>query len=108
MIAILIVSFDLIKRTTSNGDNGIYKSVKTSENIVVYGKIDESIWQNSMAMKIDNFYDVEEDSDKQKAVFRMVWDDKNLYLSYECEDKYITVRETVQDRASYNDDYARL
>jgi len=90
------------------GEHLIFKASKTSELILVDGKIDEAIWQKTEARTLDHFYSVEKPDDAQKTTFRMLWDDKNLYLFYEMEDKYLTVRETERDGAPYLDDCAEI
>jgi len=38
----------------------------------------------------------------------MLWDDENLYVSFECEDQYITARETARDGKPFFDDCAEI
>ena len=57
---------------------------------------------------MDYFYNIEKPSDNQKTTFRMLWDEKNLYIFFQCEDKYITARETKWDGEPYLDDCAEV
>ena len=90
------------------GEQPIFKASRTSEVILVDGKMDEAVWQKTESRTLDYFYRVEKPDDAQKTTFRMLWDDKNLYLFYEMEDKYLTVRETERDCAPYLDDCAEI
>ena len=76
---------------------------KTLSIITVDGVMDEA-WKSADVFSFDHYYNVEKPTDKQKTKFRMLWDDENLYLFYECEDAYITAREKNRDGAPYLDD----
>jgi len=92
----------------SLGDLPVFKAFKTSEKMRVDGNLNEGDWQKSESRSFDYFYAVEKPDDKQASKFRMLWDDEDLYVFFECEDKYITARETVRDGQPYFDDCAEL
>lgn len=96
------------EKKLSLGEQPIFKASKASEIISIDGKMEEAIWQKTEARTLDNFYRVEKPDDNQKTAFRMLWDDKKLYLFYEMEDKYLTVRETHRDGEPYLDDCAEI
>ena len=54
--------------------------------IVIDGKLDESAWDN--AEVVDRFYPytTTTDSGRSPTRVRMLWDDKNLYVAFECVD----------------------
>ena len=97
-----------LENKLSLGEQPIFKASRTSETILTDGKMEEASWQQTEAQTLDNFYRVEKPDDDQKTTFRMLWDDKNLYLFYDMEDKYLTVRETERDGAPYLDDCAEI
>lgn len=76
--------------------------------MIIDGKMNEPVWQKAEARSFDSFYRVEKSTDKQKSIFKMVWDEKNLYLFYQFEDRYLTARETNRDGEPYNDDCAEI
>ena len=76
--------------------------------IVVDGKSTEASWDATEARTLDYFYHTEKATDSQKTVFRMLWDDQALYLFFECEDQFITARETARDGEPYLDDCAEI
>ncbi|MCL7762494.1 carbohydrate-binding family 9-like protein [Polaribacter sp. Z014] len=86
----------------------IFKVSKTNEPIIIDGKMDEAIWSKTESRTFDFTYNDEKPSDKQKTTLRMLWDENNLYLFYELEDKYLNARETERDGAPYFDDCAEI
>ena len=90
------------------GEQPIFRVLKTSEPITVDGKMEESIWQKTEARKMEYFYNTEKPHDSQETIYRMLWDDENLYAFFQCKDKYITARETKRDGQPYFDDCAEI
>lgn len=85
-----------------------YKVSKAHESISVDGKMDEASWKNAEVRTLDYFYRGDKTPEKQNTKFRMLWDDENLYLYYECEDTSLTARETKPDGRPYLDDCAEF
>lgn len=92
----------------SLGEQPIFKASKTDEKITIDGKPYEQVWQKTEARTLDYFYRVEKPNDRQQTTFRMLWDKQNLYLFFQMEDKYLTVRETKRDGEPYLDDCAEI
>ncbi|MDV7188136.1 carbohydrate-binding family 9-like protein [Lutibacter sp. TH_r2] len=92
----------------TKGKTSIYKAIKTSETLTIDGKMNEKDWEKSPVYTLDHFYKAEKPTDKQKTKYRMLWDEENLYLFFECEDQYITARETVRDGTPFLDDCAEI
>ncbi|MFY0653468.1 MAG: carbohydrate-binding family 9-like protein [Cyclobacteriaceae bacterium] len=90
------------------GEQPVLKVPKTNETMVIDGKMDEPIWKNAEARSFDAFYRVDKPTDEQQSIFKMVWDEQNLYLFYQFEDEYLTARETSRDGEPYNDDCAEI
>lgn len=86
----------------------IFKVTKASQKITIDGKLDELAWKQAKVGTLDYFFDVVKPTDKQKSTFRMLWDEENLYLFYECEDQFLTARETIRDGAPYLDDCVEI
>lgn len=93
---------------TNTDSRPIYKVLKTTDSIVPDGKLKESAWNKAEARSLDYFYKVETKNTHQKTVYRMLWDEENLYLFFECEDEFITARETQRDGKPFFDDCAEL
>ncbi|WP_147415853.1 carbohydrate-binding family 9-like protein [Ulvibacterium marinum] len=92
----------------SLGEQSIFEASKTNQKIVVDGKLNEEVWQRTEARTLDYFYRIEQQDDEQKTTFRMLWDEQNIYLFYQMEDKFLTVRETRRDGEPYLDDCAEI
>ena len=90
------------------GEQPVFKVKRANETIQIDGKMNEIIWSKTEARNLAYFYNVEKEDDKQQVVFRMLWDDQNLYVFFEAEDKYITARETQRDGQPYFDDCAEI
>jgi hypothetical protein len=90
------------------GQQPVYKVSKAKEAITVDGKMDEQAWKNAEVQPLTNFFRLDKPVDKQNTKFRMLWDDANIYLFYECEDTSLTARETNFDGRTYIDDCAEF
>ncbi|TYA84256.1 carbohydrate-binding family 9-like protein [Seonamhaeicola marinus] len=95
------------QKPTTN-ERPVYKVIKTKDSIVVDGKMEEVSWQHTEARSLDYFYKGETNNTHQKTIYRMQWDDEHLYLFFECEDEFITARETQRDGKPFFDDCAEL
>lgn len=89
-------------------DRPLFKVHKATGKMLADGKMNEKDWERSEVRSFDHVYLDEKPSDIQKTKFRMLWDDKTLYLFYECEDSYITAREKLRDGMPFFDDCAEL
>lgn len=91
------------KKSHKNSSQKIYLAEKTSAKISIDGILEHE-WQTANQVQFDYFYGFDKDIDKQKTTFRMLWDDENLYLSYDCEDQYLNAAETQRDGLPFLDD----
>ena len=90
------------------GQQPVYRVSRAREAIIVDGKMDESDWKNAEVQPLTNFFRLDKPVERQNSKFRMLWDDVNLYLFYECEDTSLTARETNFDGRTYIDDCAEF
>lgn len=90
------------------GQQPVYKVSRAREPITVDGKMDEPGWKNAEVQPLKYFFRLDKPVEKQDSKFRMLWDDANLYLFYECEDTSLTARETNFDGRTYIDDCAEF
>src|SRR5690606_36248426 len=108
---LLINSIELISQNKKElvlGEQPLYKAVKAKDAIIADGKMDEPSWQNAEERSLDHFFRRDKPADEQQTKFRMLWDDKNLYLFYEFEDTSLTAKETQHDGRTYLDDCAEF
>lgn len=92
----------------SLGEQQIFKVSKTSESMAIDGKMDELIWSRTEARSLDYYYRIDKLTDQQKSTFRMLWDETKLYVFFEMEDQFLTMRETQRDGEPYLDDCAEI
>jgi hypothetical protein len=90
------------------GQQPVYRVSRAREPIIVDGKMDEASWKNAEVRTFSYFYRGDKPVEKQNTKFRMLWDNENLYLFYECEDTSLTSRETNFDARPYLDDCAEF
>lgn len=90
------------------GEQPVYMVARAKAPITVDGKMDEQTWKDAEVQSLNYFYRGDKPVDKQKSTFRMLWDDQNLYLFYECQDSSLTARETNFDGRPYLDDCAEF
>jgi hypothetical protein len=90
------------------GQQPVYKVSRAREPIIVDGRMDEASWKDAEVQSFNYFYRGDKPFEKQYSKFRMLWDDENLYLFYECEDTSLTAREKNFDARPYLDDCAEF
>jgi hypothetical protein len=111
VLLFLLTDLPLFSQTEKQlvlGQQPVYKVSKTSEPIIVDGKMDEASWKNAEVQSFSYFYRCDKPVERQNSKFRMLWDNENLYLFYECEDTSLTAREKNFDARPYLDDCAEF
>lgn len=84
-----------------------YEVKRAASPIVIDGKPDEKAW--AAADKIELIFPWDSQTGaKQKTTARLLWDDNNLYVSYECEDADIVATRTEHDDPTYLDDAVEI
>ena len=84
-----------------------YEVKRAPSAITVDGKLDDKAW--AAANQIELIFPwAAQTGAKQKTTARLLWDDNNLYVSYECEDTDITVTHTQHDDPTYLDDAVEI
>lgn len=86
----------------------LYQNHKANTSINVDGVMNEGAWKEAEVRTFNNFYFTKNKEEEQKTTFRMLWDEKNIYLFYESNDKFINAAETKRDGAPYLDDCAEV
>jgi hypothetical protein len=75
--------------------------------VVIDGKPDDKSWAAAGKIEFIFPWDAQTGA-KQKTVARLLWDDSNLYVSYECEDADIVASHTEHDDPTYLDDAVEI
>ena len=84
-----------------------YEVKWTSGPIVIDGKVDEKAWDAAAPMEFVFPWDYQT-GEKQKTIAKLLWDDDNLYVSYQCEDNDIVAVYTERDDPTFLDDAVEI
>lgn len=77
--------------------------------ITIDGRIDEEDWKKTKSVGEFVFGFLKKKTGKEEqTVFKMLWDDKYLYLSYVCEDRSLLSIHTDRDGRIYEDDSVEI
>lgn len=75
--------------------------------ITVDGKLDEAAWE--AAVRLEFVFPWEKQTGaKETTVARLLWDDRALYVAYECEDADIIAHHLNHDDPTYEDDCVEI
>ena len=88
--------------------DSIYPVRKTVAPITVDGVADEAAWEKAPAIPFVYFFGVDQPADEQSTTLKMLWDETNLYLFYDCADQGLTARETERNGYPFWDDCAEI
>lgn len=95
-------------KTTPTHFPTVFHVAKATGPIKIDGLLDEKDWQQTEVRTFNFYYNNEKPTDQQLTKFRMLWDEQHLYVSFACEDNYITARETARDGRPFLDDCAEI
>ena len=104
---LLLMAVALSAQTRDPGPLPRYEVKRASTAIRADGKLDEAAWKAASAVTLQFPWD-QQTGAKQKTTARLLWDDHNLYVGYECEDTDITAQFTERDDPTYRDDAVEI
>ncbi|MCA9117464.1 MAG: 6-bladed beta-propeller, partial [Planctomycetaceae bacterium] len=84
-----------------------YTAHRAGSPIVIDGRLDEKAWQNAATFG-DFHFPWWKEGKKEQTVARMLWDDKHLYVAYDCRDAHVSAVHTEHDSKVYLDDCVEL
>jgi hypothetical protein len=84
-----------------------YEVRRATSPIVIDGKLDDKAWAAAATAELTFPWELQTGA-KQKTVVRLLWDDDNLYVAYDCEDADITARFTERDDPTFLDDAVEI
>jgi hypothetical protein len=84
-----------------------YEVKRATSRIVVDGKLDDKAWAAAPTIEFI-FPFPNQTGAKQKTTARLLWDDENLYVGYDCEDADITAVRLERDDPTYMDDAVEI
>jgi len=84
-----------------------YEVKRAAGRIVIDGTPDEKAWESASRMEFVFPWDTQTGA-RQKTTARLLWDDDNLYVAYECDDTDIVALHTERDDPTYLDDAVEI
>ena len=94
----LVFCMLLVVAAAADSNSHHYTAHKTTEAILVDGKLDEKVWEHAEAVNLSLKNGGET---TQATTVRMLWDDYNLYFSWDCVDSHIWSTMTQRDMKLY-------
>ena len=85
-----------------------YQVLRTDQGIQVDGRLDEADWQRAAPIAFVMPWSDLEKEQPQSTTARLLWDDDNLYIIYECVDPYLHSEVTEHDGAVYQEDAVEI
>ena len=85
-----------------------YQVLRTDQGIQVDGRLDEADWQRAAPIAFVMPWSDLEKEEPQSTTARLLWDDDNLYIIYECVDPYLHSEVTEHDGAVYQEDAVEI
>ena len=85
-----------------------YQVLRTDQGIQVDGRLDEADWQRAVPIDFVMPWSDLEKEQPQSTTARLLWDDDNLYIIYECVDPYLHSEVTEHDGAVYQEDAVEI
>ncbi|MBV9549196.1 MAG: carbohydrate-binding family 9-like protein [Alphaproteobacteria bacterium] len=71
------------------------------------GRLDDTAWADARPVTFIFPWE-NQTGKKQKTTARLLWDNDNLYVAYDCEDSDITATRTERDQPTYMDDAVEI
>ena len=85
-----------------------YRVLRTDQGIQVDGRLDEADWQKAAPIAFAMPWSDLRQEEPQSTTARLLWDDDNLYIIYECVDPYLHSAVTEHDGAVYQEDAVEI
>lgn len=85
-----------------------YQVLRTDQGIQVDGRLDEADWQRTAPIAfVMPWSDLTKEA-PQSTTARLLWDDDNLYIIYECVDPHLDSEVTAHDGPVYREDAVEI
>lgn len=83
-----------------------YRALRATKPPTIDGKLDDAVWKQAEAVNLVMSFDGKPTTVRTTA--RLAWDDKNIYVAFDCEDKDVWGSLRNKDDAIYNEDVAEI
>ena len=100
--------FALVLAAPAQAELPTYQVLRTDQGIQVDGRLAETDWQQAAPMAfVMPWSDLQQEA-PQSTTARLLWDDANLYIIYECVDPYLDSAVTAHDGPVYQEDAVEI
>jgi hypothetical protein len=89
------------------GELPVYEALRVAGNIRIDGKLDEADWSAANGVTLQFPWESQTGT-KQDTVVKILWDDANLYVGYDCQDAEIAAVYDTRDDPTYKDDCVEI
>lgn len=84
-----------------------YAVARATNALQIDGRLDDAAWSKAAVLTLGFPWDAQSGA-KQATTVRLLWDDRYLYVAYDCADADITARHTRRDDPTWEDDAVEL
>jgi Carbohydrate family 9 binding domain-like len=84
-----------------------YEVKRVAKPILISGKLDDPAWKSAAAVEFIFPWEFQTGA-KQKTTAKLLWDDRYLYVGYDCQDTDIVAVHTERDDPTYLDDAVEI
>jgi len=91
-----------------DADTPTYECHRATSPIVIDGDLEDPAWHHAATTKPFVFPWPDQQGRKQMTIARLLWDDDNLYVCYDCDDTDLTAEYTERDDPVYKDDCVEI
>ncbi len=84
-----------------------YEVKRATSALVIDGRLDDAAWARANTLEMQFPWDFQSGA-KQPTVARLLWDDTNLYVGYQCMDADIVAHYDHRDDPTYKDDAVEI
>lgn len=89
------------------GDLPVHEALRVVGRVEIDGRLDEADWSATGGVTLQFPWESQTGA-KQKTVVKVLWDDSNLYVGYDCQDTEITAVYDTRDDPTYKDDCVEI
>src|SRR5688500_18256946 len=84
-----------------------YQVARARTPVTIDGKLDDAAWKGAAAVRFLFPWDKQTGA-KQATTARLLWDERHLYLAYDCEDADVVAHHLRRDDPTYEDDAVEI
>ena len=107
ILAFVLSAVCLGQEAQSDADLPAYEALREVGGIKIDGKLDEPDWIKAQEIPLQFPWE-QQTGAKQKTIVKLLWNDANLYVGYDCQDEEITAAHDQRDDPTYKDDCVEI